>query len=70
MTHTKLVYRALLRAIKSNIEIPGAQNQWLRFIVAQSAVSKHDPNISKAQQLVQLAKDYTFLINSVREHKV
>jgi hypothetical protein len=67
------VLRNLLRSVDRNISsTTGTQRQrWRQYVLAQFRAhqqQQHDPQ--KQRELLQLAKDYGFLIDSVREHKV
>ena len=72
MAEAREAYRHLLRAISNHISKKGssAKCPWKEYVSAEFRrhASEHDP--AKAQWLVQLAKDYTFLANSVKEHRV
>ena len=64
------VYRALLKGINRNITSITGNRQWLVF--AKEAFRRHRAVSDQEDQkeLLQLAKDYVFMIDGVRDHKV
>ena len=70
MSQARQVYRALLKAIDRNITPATGDKRWREFAVAEfrKAVQERDPAVR--EQSLQHAKDYAFLLDSVREHRV
>jgi hypothetical protein len=64
------VLRALLRAVDRNITSATGNRQWRDFVIAEfrRGVQREDP--AERQFALQQAKDYAYLIEGVREHKV
>ncbi len=60
----------LLRAVDRNITSVTGNHLWRNFIASEFRKHRDDTDASRIQQHLQLAKDYAFLITSVREHKV
>ena len=67
----RAVYRLLLRAVDRNITSATGNTAWRQQVAAEfrrGAGAAADP--AAAAAALQLARDYAFLITSVREHKV
>ena len=64
------VLRTLLRAVDRNITGITGNRQWREFAVAEFRRGAALADPAERQAALQAAKDYAFLITSVREHKV
>lgn len=67
----KSIYRSLLRAVDKQITSISGNRQWRNFVAEQfrTGGDKHGRTDAIPAQL-QLAHDYTFLINNIAHHKV
>ena len=63
------VLRALLRAVDRNITSATGSKQWREFVIAQFRRGAAQGDIADREVALQEARDYVFLIESVREHK-
>jgi hypothetical protein len=70
MAEALQVYRTLIRAINRNITHATGNRQWYAF--AQDEFRRHRQTSDDKEQaeLLQLARDYVFMINGVRDHTV
>ena len=64
------VLRALLRAVDRNITSATGNTQWREFVIAEFRRGAAQGDSAERAAALQEARDYTFLIESVREHKV
>ncbi len=64
------VYRSLLRAVDQNITSATGNALWRNFVASEFRKHKGESDTTTVQERLQEAKDYAFLIDSVREHKV
>ena len=69
MAKARSAYRALVRAIHRHLSTK-SDSQWQQY--ARAEFSKHNLDWSPQEldKQLQLAEDYTLLINSIRDHKV
>ncbi|PRW50770.1 hypothetical protein C2E21_5640 [Chlorella sorokiniana] len=65
----KQVLRSLLRAVDRNITSATGSKQWREFVIAQFRRGAAQDDSADRQAALQEARDYVFLIESVREHK-
>ncbi|MQL93922.1 hypothetical protein Taro_026573 [Colocasia esculenta] len=63
------VYRELLRAVEKHIGKTGEKRHFKDFITEEFRKNPHLPDEAAAQKEMKLARDYTFLLNSVHHHK-
>ncbi|CAI0411648.1 unnamed protein product [Linum tenue] len=64
------VYRDLLKSIRKNIEKEGYKSHFGEFVTQEFRNSSNlSTDQSCIQQKIKLARDYTFLLNSVQHHK-
>lgn len=63
------VLRALLRAVDRNITSATGSRQWREFAIARFRRGAAQGDIADREVALQEARDYVFLIESVREHK-
>lgn len=64
------VYRHLLKAVKKHIGTEEHKIHFTDFIKQEFQKSRQQFDPSFIQQKVKLARDFTFLLNSVHHHKV
>jgi hypothetical protein len=66
----KQVYRQLLKSIDRHITSIANNKQWRNYVAAKFRQGREvaDPQIIAAR--IQLADDYTFLINNIAHHQV
>lgn len=64
------IYRALIRGINRNITAATGNPQWLIFAKEEFRRHRSVSDQEDQAELLQLAKDYVFMIDGVREHKV
>lgn len=64
------IYRHLLKAIRKHIGVDGSKAHFKDYVMGEfrKNLNLNDPEIAKHK--LKLARDYTFLINSVQHHKV
>ena len=65
-----VVYRSLLKAIQRNLTTITGNRTWLEFAKEEFRQHRAAASADQAQDLLQLAKDYTMMIDGVREHRV
>jgi hypothetical protein len=70
MSEALAAYRALLRAVNRNITFATGNRSWLEHTREEFRRHRGAADPAEAAQLVQLAKDYAFMIHGVREHTV
>ncbi|KAK7399730.1 hypothetical protein VNO78_10919 [Psophocarpus tetragonolobus] len=66
---TVKIYRHLLKAVKKHIGKEENKRHFLEFVTSEF---RNNQNLSDGvafQQKIKLARDYTFLLNSVHHHK-
>lgn len=63
------VLRTLLRAVDRSITPAAGNRQWREFVLSEFRRGEAQTNPAERQRALQEARDYAFLINSVREHK-
>ena len=63
------VLRSLLRAVDRNITSATGSKQWREFVIAQFRRGAAQGDSADREVALQEARDYVFLIESVREHK-
>lgn len=61
--------RTLLRAVDRSITPATGNRQWREFVLSEFRRGEAQTNPAERQRALQEARDYAFLINSVREHK-
>lgn len=64
------VYRHLLKAVKSHIGKEETKKHFVEYVTEEFRKNCILTDPSSIQQKINLAKDYTFLLNSVHHHKV
>ncbi len=64
------VLRALLRAVDRNITSATGNKQWREFVIAEFRRGAQHQDPAERQFALQQAKDYAFIIEGIREHKV
>lgn len=69
-TEARQVLRALLRAVDRNITGATGNRQWREFVIAEFRRGEQLADPAERERALQQARDYAFLIHSVREHKV
>ena len=62
--------RSLLRAVDRGITSASGNRQWREFVIAEARRAERLGDPAEREAALQHARDYAFLINSVREHKV
>ncbi|EFN56657.1 hypothetical protein CHLNCDRAFT_144503 [Chlorella variabilis] len=68
-TEARQVLRALLRAVDRNITGATGNRQWREFVIAEFRRGEQLADPAERERALQQARDYAFLIHSVREHK-
>jgi len=70
MAEALQVYRTLLKAIRRNITSATGNRQW--YIYAKDEFRRHRAasEDNDRAELLQLARDYAFMINGVKDHTV
>lgn len=65
-----MVYRLLLKAVKKHIGSEDSKKHFKDYVTQEfrKNCSLSDP--TSVQEKIKLARDYTFLLNSVHHHKV
>lgn len=63
------VLRSLLRAVDRNITSATGSKQWREFVIAQFRRGAAQGDSADREVALQEARDYVFVIESVREHK-
>lgn len=64
------IYRHLLKAIRKHIGVDGTKAHFKDYVTGEfrKNLNLNDPEIAKHK--LKLARDYTYLVNSVQHHKV
>lgn len=70
MAEALQVYRTLLRAIQRNITHANGNKQWYIFAKEEFRRHRTAPEDGERAELLQLARDYAFMINGVKNHTV
>lgn len=70
MAEARQVLRQLLRAVDKNLTAMAANNQWRAFVLQQARASMRLSDPGEVQQSLQLAKDYTFMVENIAQHRV
>ncbi|KAL7215090.1 hypothetical protein ACSBR1_027295 [Camellia fascicularis] len=63
------VYRHLLKAVKKHVGKEEQKSHFMEFISQEFRTSHEQLDLSSIHQKINLARDYTFLLNSVHHHK-
>ncbi|XP_030450903.1 uncharacterized protein LOC115673024 [Syzygium oleosum] len=63
------VYRHLLKAVKSHVGKEETKKHFVEYVTEEFRKNCILTDPSSIQQKINLAKDYTFLLNSVHHHK-
>ena len=69
MSETRHALRVLLRAVDRSITSAKGATKWREFAAAEFR-RRQDGGVAGAAAAAQVARDYAFLLNSLREHKV
>lgn len=69
-SQTAKIYRHLLKAVKKHIGNEENKSHFLRFVTSEFRNNKNLSDDVAVQQKIKLARDYTFLLNSVHHQKV
>jgi hypothetical protein len=64
------IYRDLLKSVNKHIGKEGYKNLFGDYITQEFRKNCNVLDQSSVQQKLKLARDYTFLLNSVQHHKV
>jgi hypothetical protein len=67
---TAHIYRHLLKAVKKHIGKEENKKHFLEFVTSEFHKNRNLSDGVAVQQKIKLARDYTFLLNSVHHHKV
>jgi hypothetical protein len=70
MAEALQVYRTLLRAINRNITTTTGNRQWYVFATEEFRKHSKASDDKERAELLQLARDYAFMINGVKDHTV
>ncbi|EEF38468.1 conserved hypothetical protein [Ricinus communis] len=68
--HAVKVYRQLLNAIKKHIGQEDYKKHFGEFVMLEFRKNTNLFDHSAIEQKIKLARDYTFLLNSVHHHKI
>ncbi|XP_004512677.1 uncharacterized protein [Cicer arietinum] len=63
------IYRHLLKAVKKHIGKEENKRHFLDFITSEFHQNRHLSDGVAVQQKIKLARDYTYMLNSVHHHK-
>lgn len=63
------VYRQLLKAVEKHIGKDGGKRYFQDYIIEEFRKNANLSDQAAVQNKVKLARDYTFLLNSVHHHK-
>ncbi|KAG5029561.1 uncharacterized protein LOC114412986 [Glycine soja] len=66
---TANIYRLLLKAVKKHIEKEENKKHFIEFVTSEFRNNRNLSDNVAIQQKIKLARDYTFLLNSVHHHK-
>ena len=64
------VYRTLLKSLKKNVGTNGKNAHFRDFVAGEFRKNSSLSDDFAVQRELQLARDYSFLLNSVHHHKV
>lgn len=67
--HVAKVFRNLLRAVKQHIGYGENKRHFSEFVTEEFRKKSVSTDLSSDQQRIKLARDYTFLLNSVHHYK-
>ena len=67
---TAQIYRHLLKAVKKHIGNEEHKSHFLEFVTSEFRNKQNLSDGVSLQQKIKLARDYTFLLNSVHHQKV
>ena len=67
---TANIYRLLLKAVKKHIGKEENKRHFIEFVTSEFRNNRNLSDNVAIQQKIKLARDYTFLLNSVHHHKV
>ncbi|KAL6126511.1 hypothetical protein ACLB2K_074559 [Fragaria x ananassa] len=62
-------YRHLLKAVKNHVAKEEAKRHFRDYVTEEFRNNGKLSDLSAIQQKIKLARDYTFLLNSVHHHK-
>jgi Complex1_LYR-like len=65
----KQVYRALQRAIKSNVTKVSGNTTWQEYVRSRFRANIHGSDEATRIKELQLAKDYIFLVDNIAHHR-
>ncbi|RDX63808.1 hypothetical protein CR513_57716 [Mucuna pruriens] len=66
---TAQIYRLLLKAVKKHIGKEENKRHFIEFVTSEFRNNQNLSDGVAVQQKIKLARDYTFLLNSVHHHK-
>ncbi|KAL5188238.1 hypothetical protein HKD37_05G013754 [Glycine soja] len=66
---TANIYRLLLKAVKKHIGKEENKKHFIEFVTSEFRNNQNLSDNVAIQQKIKLARDYTFLLNSVHHHK-
>ncbi|KAG5015474.1 hypothetical protein JHK85_021610 [Glycine max] len=66
---TANIYRLLLKAVKKHIGKEENKRHFIEFVTSEFRNNRNLSDCVAIQQKIKLARDYTFLLNSVHHHK-
>jgi len=67
---TAKIYRHLLKAVKKHIGNEEHKSHFLEFVTSEFRNNQTLSDGAAVQQKIKIARDYTFLLNSVHHQKV
>jgi hypothetical protein len=70
MGEVRLVFRRLLRAVDRNITSVSGNRTWRAFVIEEFRKGSTGSDVQEITSRLQEARDYAFLLESIREHKV
>ncbi|KAK9913300.1 hypothetical protein M0R45_037122 [Rubus argutus] len=62
-------YRHLLKAVKNHVAKEDTKRHFLEYVTEEFRNNCKLSDLSSIRQKIKLARDYTFLLNSVHHHK-
>ncbi|KAL2343225.1 hypothetical protein Fmac_004510 [Flemingia macrophylla] len=66
---TAKIYRLLLKAVKKHIGKDEKKRHFIEFVTSEFRNNQNLTDGVAVQQKIKLARDYTYLLNSVHHHK-
>ncbi|XP_020209386.1 uncharacterized protein LOC109794344 [Cajanus cajan] len=66
---TAKIYRLLLKAVKKHIGKEENKRHFIEFVTSEFRNNQNLSDGVAVQQKIKLARDYTYLLNSVHHHK-